>query len=68
MSPSKQSSKVGSTSVTTNLLLCAELADLCLQLRYAVLRQQGSEAEARRKVTAEIVEAKERVWQRNSTY
>jgi hypothetical protein len=53
--------------ITRNLLRCAELTELCLQLRFAVLRQQCSEKEARRRFTAEILEAKARAWQKKLT-
>lgn len=51
--------------ITKNLLECAELTDLCLQLRIAVLRQEWPEQEALRKVMREVRQAKERAWRQN---
>lgn len=51
--------------ITENLLRCAERTDLCLRLRYAVLRQEYPDHEAGRKVMNEVRQAKERAWRRN---
>lgn len=48
--------------ITENLMRCAELTELCLELRCAVLKQSYPEQEARRMVKREILEAKERRW------
>ena len=53
--------------ITENLLRCAELTDLCMQLRLAVLKQESPDREARQKVMSEVRQAKERAWQRNSS-
>ena len=50
--------------ITENLLQCAELTDLCLRLRYAVLRQGYPDEEAERRLFSEIREAKERAWRK----
>jgi hypothetical protein len=54
-----------SERVTQNLLQCGELTELCLELRLAVLRQECPEDEARRRLWRDILQAKERAWQRN---
>lgn len=46
---------------------CAELTELCLELRCAVLRQSYPEQEVRRMVMREILEAKERRWRQMAT-
>jgi len=51
--------------ITENLLRCAELTDLCMQLRLAVLKQESPDREARQKVMSEVRQAKERAWRRN---
>ncbi len=56
---------VESRRITENLLRCAELTDLCLQLRLAVLRREYPDHEARQKVMSEVRQAKEQVWRRN---
>lgn len=64
----KTGDKAGSVEarrITENLLRCAELTDLCLQLRLAVLKQEYLDQEARQKVMKEIRQAKEQAWQNN---
>jgi hypothetical protein len=56
---------VESRRITENLLRCAELTDLCLQLRLAVLKQEYLDHEARQKVMSEVRQAKEQAWRRN---
>lgn len=51
--------------ITENLRRCAELTDLCLRLRYAVLRQEHSDQEAFRKAMSEVRQAKERMWRQS---
>ena len=51
--------------ITENLLRCAELTDLCLHLRFAVLKQEYLDHEARQKVMSEVRQAKEQAWRRN---
>jgi len=48
--------------ITENLRRCAELTDLCLRLRCAVLRQEHSDQEAFRKAMGEVRQAKEHMW------
>jgi len=56
---------VESRRITENLLRCAELTDLCLQLRLAVLKQEYLDHETRQKVMSEVRQAKEQAWRRN---
>jgi hypothetical protein len=65
METGKHTDTVESRRITENLLRCAELTDLCLQLRLAVLRQEYPDHEARQKVMSEVRQAKEQVWRRN---
>ena len=51
-----------SRRITENLLRCGELTELCLELRLAVLRQEFSDEEARKRLWREIREPKHRAW------
>ncbi len=51
--------------ITENLFPPAELTDLCLELRLAVLKETCSDREAREKVMSEVRQAKERAGQNN---
>lgn len=51
--------------ITENLLRTAELTDLCLQLRVAVLRQEYPDREVFQKVMSEVRQAKEQAWRQS---
>lgn len=51
--------------ITENLLRTAELTDLCLKLRLAVLKTTCSDREAREKLMSEVRQAKEWAWRRS---
>jgi len=51
--------------IIANLLRTAELTDLCLHLRAAVLKGDSRDREAFQKVMKEVRQAKERAWLQN---
>lgn len=51
--------------ITENLLRCAELTELCTELRDAVLRQEYPDQDVSRRPMEEVREAKERAWRRH---
>lgn len=51
-----------SRRMSENLIRATELTDLCLELRFAKLRQQFSPQEAAKRVMREVRQAKEQAW------